>query len=91
MLEDYLGAKNVVPLGTLYNMGDGIRIAQEVGADLQHMNNFELLGLLHGMAFAVPACERARLLIETTAQDTLTKLRKIVTVTLKIMSNGKYR
>lgn len=34
MLEDYLGAKNVVPLGTLYNIGDGIRIAQEVGADL---------------------------------------------------------
>ncbi|WP_258562377.1 hypothetical protein [Lactobacillus panisapium] len=55
------------------------------------MNNFELLGLLHGMAFAVPAGERARLLFETTAQDTLTKLRKIVTVTLKIMSNGKYR
>lgn len=91
MLEDYLGAKNVVPLGTLYNMGNGIRIAQEVGVDLQHMNNFELLGLLHGMAFAVPAGERARLLFETTAQDTLTKLRKIVTVTLKIMGNGKYR
>lgn len=63
MVEDYLGAKNLAPLGTLYNKGDGIRMSQEVGADFWHMNNFEALGLLHGMAFAVPKGERARLLL----------------------------
>lgn len=62
MLEDYLGAKTLVPLGTLYNKGDGVCIAQEFGADLWHMNNFESLGLFNGMAFAVPAGERGRLL-----------------------------
>ena len=63
MVEDYLGAKNLAPLGTLYNKGAGVRMALEVGADLWHMNNFESLGLLHGMAFAVPKGERGRLLL----------------------------
>lgn len=63
MIEDYLGAKKLAPLGTLYNKGDGVRLAQEVGADLWHMHNFESLGLLHGMAFAVPQGERGRLML----------------------------
>ena len=29
----------VYPVGTPYNTGDGIRMAQEVGADLWHMSN----------------------------------------------------
>jgi len=63
MIEDNLGASNLAPLGTLYNKGAGIRMAQEVGADLWHMNNFESLGLLHGMAFSVPKNHRGRLMI----------------------------
>lgn len=63
MVEDYLGAKRLAPLGTLYNKGDGIKMAEQVGADFWHMHNFESLGLLHGMAFAVPKGERGRLML----------------------------
>lgn len=63
MIEDYLGATKLAPLGTLYNKGDGIKMAQEVGADFWHMNNFESLGLLHGMTFAVPKGKRGRLML----------------------------
>ncbi|MFX3618671.1 MAG: NAD(P)H-dependent oxidoreductase [Sporolactobacillus sp.] len=61
-IQDYIGAPYLAPLGTLYNKGDGIKMAIEVGADLWHMHNYESLGLLHGMAFAVPEGKRARLI-----------------------------
>ncbi|GEK29452.1 FAD-binding protein [Furfurilactobacillus siliginis] len=60
-VQDYLGAEHVAVLGTLYNKGDGLRMAQEVGADLWHMSNYEALGFLHGMAFKPKDGERARL------------------------------
>ena len=63
MIEDFIGAKRLAPLGTLYNKGDGLRMAQEVGADFWHLHNFESLGLLHGMAFAVPKGQRGRLML----------------------------
>ncbi|MFC6182385.1 FAD-binding protein [Lactiplantibacillus daowaiensis] len=62
-VQDYLGADHLAPLGTLYNRGDGIKMAEEVGADMWHMQNYEALGMLHGMAFDVPAGERARLIV----------------------------
>lgn len=62
-IEDFLGAKKLTPLGTIYNKGAGIEMAQEVGADLWHMTNIESLGLLHGMAFAVEEGERGRLML----------------------------
>ncbi|MFC6164901.1 FAD-binding protein [Lactiplantibacillus dongliensis] len=62
-VQDYLGADHLAPLGTLYNQGDGIRMGEEVGADMWHMQNYEALGMLHGMAFKVPAGERARLIV----------------------------
>ncbi|WEV50400.1 FAD-binding protein [Lactobacillus sp. ESL0731] len=63
MLEDFLGAKNLAPLGTLYNTGAGITMTQAVGADMWHMANYESLGLLHGMAFAIKRGERGRLML----------------------------
>lgn len=33
MVENYLGMTNYAPIGSLYNTGDGIRMAQEVGAN----------------------------------------------------------
>lgn len=63
MIEDFIGAKKLAPLGTLYNKGDGIKMAQQVGADFWHLYNYESLGLLHGMAFAVPKGERGRLML----------------------------
>lgn len=63
MVEDFLGASNLAPLGTLYNQGDGIRMAQEVGADFWHMASFESFGLFHGMSFAVSKGKRGRLML----------------------------
>ena len=41
MLRDYLGVPRVVGIGTPYNVGDGVRMALEVGADLWHMKSYE--------------------------------------------------
>lgn len=46
MVQDYLRL-NAVPLGTHYNTGDGIKMAQKVGADLWHMGNYWGSGLLY--------------------------------------------
>ncbi|MYV06376.1 FAD-binding protein [Lactobacillus rossiae] len=62
-IQDYLGASHLGVLGTLYNRGDGLRMAEEVGADMWHMNNYEALGFLSGMAFKPKQGERARLLL----------------------------
>lgn len=42
MVANYfqIGYSECKPMGTPYNRGDGIRMAQSVGADLWHMNNF---------------------------------------------------
>ena len=34
MIQNYLGASKLTPLGTLYNKGDGIKMAEEVGAKI---------------------------------------------------------
>ena len=52
-----------MPVGGLYNKGDGIDLAIEAGADLWHMTNYESLGLQHGLTFAVPEGERGPLLM----------------------------
>ncbi len=38
MVENYTQRERMYPLGTTYNTGDGILMAQEVGAQLWHMN-----------------------------------------------------
>ncbi len=38
MVQDYVDMPKCVPLGTQYNTGDGIKMAQAVGADLWHMS-----------------------------------------------------
>lgn len=39
MQRDYYGLSNVIPLGTPYNTGDGIRIMQKAGAEMWHLRN----------------------------------------------------
>lgn len=39
------GYPDMAPGGTPYNVGDGLRMAQSVGADLWHMNNYSLANL----------------------------------------------
>lgn len=57
MLADYLGITRSNPMGTLYNTGDGVRMAQEIGASLWHMEAYEGYGGLSG-TIAVPEGER---------------------------------
>lgn len=63
MIQAYLGASHLSPLGTVYNRGDGIKMAQEVGAKMWHMYNYEALGMLHGMSFAGKEGERSKLVL----------------------------
>ncbi|WP_318766414.1 NAD(P)H-dependent oxidoreductase [Lactiplantibacillus carotarum] len=60
LTQTYLHAKKLTPLGTLYNRGDGIRIAQEVGAKMWHMTNYESHGILPGITFKEGPNERGR-------------------------------
>lgn len=39
MHKDYWGAEDIMPLGTPYNTGDGIRMLQKAGARLWHMRS----------------------------------------------------
>lgn len=64
MIQAYLGAPSLSPLGTVYNKGDGIKMAQEVGAKMWHMYNYEALGLMHGLSFATPEGQRSELFLQ---------------------------
>ena len=63
MIQNYQAAPKLAPLGTIYNKGDGISMAQEVGAKMRHMYNYESLGLLHGLSFDTPEGERSKLVL----------------------------
>ncbi|RRK10232.1 FAD-binding protein [Lactiplantibacillus garii] len=60
MIQEYLGADYLAPIGTLYNHGIGITMAQEVGADLAHMQSYESLGLLHGLSIRTTKGKRGK-------------------------------
>ena len=61
MVQDYLGLTKYVASGSLYNTGDGIKMAMEVGADLWHMNVYEgNNALFGGMSFPVEEGEHAQ-------------------------------
>lgn len=59
MMQDYTGAFKATPVGSLYNKGDGVKMAEEVGADMWHMHNYEAIG----MTFDVPEGEKTPLII----------------------------
>lgn len=64
MIQDFLGAPHLFPLGSVYNTGAGVQMATEVGADLWHMHNYEALGMLGGNGLHVnEANGQARLTI----------------------------
>ncbi|WP_318765031.1 NAD(P)H-dependent oxidoreductase [Lactiplantibacillus carotarum] len=62
-IQDYLGADYLAPVGTMFNKGAGLRMAQEVGADLWHMHNYESAGIFHGLVAATPRNQRGRLIL----------------------------
>lgn len=51
MVKDYLGMGKHVPLGTLNNTGDGVKMALGVGADLWHMHSVETMHILGGLCY----------------------------------------
>ena len=60
MQQDYLHVKKLTPLGTLYNNGDGIKMAADVGAKMWHMSNYESLGIVPSYVIAEGENERGR-------------------------------
>ena len=54
MVETFLGLGEHVVLGSMYNTGDGVRMAMEVGADLWHMEVYEGMGFGVGSAGLIP-------------------------------------
>lgn len=59
MVQDYIGLTDYAPIGGLYNTGDGIKMAQAVGADLWHMHVYEGGFGLGGVSFYVEEGQRA--------------------------------
>lgn len=53
MVQQYLNVINYAPRGGQFNTGDGIRMAQEIGADLWHMTAYEGLFGLGGVTWPV--------------------------------------
>ncbi|GAW98496.1 FAD-binding protein [Secundilactobacillus mixtipabuli] len=60
MIQSYLGEPKLSPMGSLYNRGDGIAMAQKAGAKMWHMSNYESYSLMHGLYFDVPGAKRSR-------------------------------
>jgi succinate dehydrogenase/fumarate reductase flavoprotein subunit len=60
MQQNYLHITKLTPFGTLYNRGDGITMAEEVGAKLWHMSNYESLGVVPSYTFQEEDGERGR-------------------------------
>jgi succinate dehydrogenase/fumarate reductase flavoprotein subunit len=59
MLQNFIGATHYAIEGTFYNTGDGIKMAQEVGADLWHVGNFASYGTPYaGLTVKVSGQER---------------------------------
>lgn len=58
MQQDYLHVDHLTPLGTLYNKGDGINMAAEVGAQMWHLSNYESLGIVPGYVIAEGSNQR---------------------------------
>lgn len=57
-IQDFLGVPKMVPMGTLYNKGDAIKLSTEAGADQWHTGIFNGGGLYHGLTYAVTDGER---------------------------------
>ncbi|WP_125588112.1 FAD-binding protein [Companilactobacillus jidongensis] len=49
MVETYLGETSLHPIGSLYNKGAGVSMAEDVGAKMYNMANYESYGIFHGL------------------------------------------
>ena len=60
-IQNYTGNARLVPMGTLYNKGDSIRLATDVGAAIWHTNAYNAAGMFHGLTYQVPDGQRGLL------------------------------
>lgn len=60
MQQNYLLDPERTPLGTLYNRGDGVTMAEDIGAKLWHMHTFENNGIMPGYTFYEGQNKRGR-------------------------------
>ncbi|APX71752.1 FAD-binding protein [Companilactobacillus allii] len=59
MVQTYLGETSLHPIGSLYNKGDGVNMAQDVGAKMYNMANYESYGIFHGLTPKPKSGQRA--------------------------------
>ncbi|WP_125763456.1 FAD-binding protein [Companilactobacillus hulinensis] len=59
MIETYLGETSLHPIGSLYNKGAGVSMAEDVGAKMYNMANYEAYGIFHGLTPKPQDGERA--------------------------------
>ncbi|AKP67420.1 FAD-binding protein [Companilactobacillus ginsenosidimutans] len=62
MIENYLGETSLNPIGSLYNKGIGVKMAEDVGAQLYNMANYESYGIFHGLTPKPEAGQRSQFL-----------------------------
>lgn len=62
-IQTFIGVPKLKVIGTLYNRGDGIRMAQEVGAQLWHMGSYEGYGFDTGFTVDNPAEARGKFIL----------------------------
>lgn len=58
-IQDFIGEQHLAPVGTLYNTGDGIDLAEEVGARLWHMTTYNSAGIVGDLTLPVKEGERS--------------------------------
>lgn len=58
MQQNYFHVTHLTPLGSLYNKGDGLNMAAEVGAKIWHMDNYESLGIVPSYVIAENNAQR---------------------------------
>lgn len=62
-IQNFIGVPKLKVIGTLYNHGDGIRIAEEVGASFWHMKSFEGYGFNTSFTFENPDEQRGKFIL----------------------------
>lgn len=58
-IQDFIGEVHLAPVGTLYNTGDGIDLAEEAGARLWHMTTYNSAGIVGDLTLPVKEGERS--------------------------------
>lgn len=58
-IQDFIGEQHLAPVGTLYNTGDGIDLAEEAGARLWHMTTYNSAGIVGDLTLPVKEGERS--------------------------------